>query len=309
MLESLDIPVVYGMEWLKRNGHTEEDNLALVEKNPFLPYALLMSEKEFERLHGAEIPVYTSAPIPIVTRESLARGAVVTENAESGVRFYMLFNRNLLNEERLEILISQKKRELERKQEEIRRKQKEHREYLERRTKVADQKVTKLLYDEVNEMIAALLEQIEKLRREYTETKGQLALAQEEKQQLEEEVAALERILGEKEREKKDLEELIQAYESYLSKKAELRKAEKKLKSLDTVKAETQTQIDKIADEIRLLGERQSELKVQESEASKNLASYEWYQETEAPAGFDALLQGDYTALVARYQAITDPAL
>lgn len=306
MLESLDIPVVYGMEWLKRNGHTEEANLALVEKNPFLPYSLLMSEKEFERLHSAEIPVYTSAPIPIVTRESLANGAMVTENASGGIRFYMLFNCNLLNEERLEVLIAQKRRELERKQAEITRKKKEHREYLERRTKVADQKVTKLLYDEVNDTISALTDRIEKLRREYTETKGQLADAQAEKQQLEGEIAALERTFDEKTREKKDLEELTQAYERYLSKKAELQKAEKKLKSLDAAKAELQNQIGKIADEIRLLEERQSELKVQESDASKELTAYEWYQEAAAPVGFDALLQGDYTALAARYRAITD---
>lgn len=33
--EKLDVPVVYGMEWLKKNGFTEKKNKEIVSKNPF----------------------------------------------------------------------------------------------------------------------------------------------------------------------------------------------------------------------------------------------------------------------------------
>jgi hypothetical protein len=150
-MEGLGIHVVYGMEWLERNGNTEQENLDLVERNPFLPYALLMTERELERLRAAALPVYTSAPIPVVVRESLAdQQRVYTEDAlpGTGVHFYMLFNRNLLNEERLQALLEQKQRELERKNEEIEHRRTEHREYLERRTRINAQKVTRRDYEE-----------------------------------------------------------------------------------------------------------------------------------------------------------------
>lgn len=46
--EKLDVPVVYGMEWLKKNGFTEKKNKEIVSKNPFLPYALILTRQELK---------------------------------------------------------------------------------------------------------------------------------------------------------------------------------------------------------------------------------------------------------------------
>lgn len=308
VLESLDIHVVYGMEWLKRNGNTEEENLALVEKNPFLPYALLMTEKEFEALRNAEASVYTKVPIPVVTRESLAGCCESIPEGmidNSGVHFYMMFNRNLLNEERLEALVLQKKGDLKRRKEDVDRKRKEHREYLERRSKIAGQAVSKSAYEETAANIAAFEAQLDKNRQEYAVTGEQLSAEKETGKHLQEEMAALVRRLDEKLRQKKELEELIEAYESYLEKRKALFECEERLSALDSHKKSLHIGLQKIEEEIRLWEGRKSEFRLKEADTRKQLAEYELYRETVRPSGLPADLLEDYSALTARYQAIT----
>ena len=48
--EKFDIPVIYGMEWLKKNGFGEEKNKRIVSKNPFLPYSLILTQQELKKL-------------------------------------------------------------------------------------------------------------------------------------------------------------------------------------------------------------------------------------------------------------------
>lgn len=114
VFESLDIHVVYGMEWMKRNGYSEEQNLQLVAQHPFLPYALIMTAQELSKLQVADTNVYTSFPIPIITRESLATQCAGEESLQLGnTHFYMLFNENLLNEEKLRQMLWDLQRDLE----------------------------------------------------------------------------------------------------------------------------------------------------------------------------------------------------
>lgn len=54
MLKDLEINIVYGMEWLQKNQNSEECNRELVRQHPFLPYALIMTSEDIEKLQGAE---------------------------------------------------------------------------------------------------------------------------------------------------------------------------------------------------------------------------------------------------------------
>ena len=58
----LGLPVVYGMEWLKKNGNTEEKNRELIHHHPFLPYALILTKKELKKLISHPGNVSTSFP-------------------------------------------------------------------------------------------------------------------------------------------------------------------------------------------------------------------------------------------------------
>ena len=121
-LENLGIHVVYGMEWLGKNGYSEAQNLELVRAHPFLPYALILSEAEVRKLSRNMGGIYTSFPIPIVAREMLEQNIANRESGIirlEGVSFYVWFNENLLNEEKLRNLVQEKERQIEKKRESI----------------------------------------------------------------------------------------------------------------------------------------------------------------------------------------------
>ena len=53
-LQALGLPIVYGLEWLRKNGNTEEENRRLVRRHPFLPYGLMLSKKDLDKLLNEE---------------------------------------------------------------------------------------------------------------------------------------------------------------------------------------------------------------------------------------------------------------
>jgi len=309
MFESLGIHIVYGMEWMKKNGKSEQENLALVERNPFLPYALMMSENDFRRLDDAEMPVYTGTPVPIVTRESLSadapEGSVHPEHV-SGVHFYMMFNRNLLNEERLAELVARRQRDLEYKLEESGKKKQEHREYLERRTRISDQEVTKDGYDSIHSTIDELKDQLQRIRITYTEASEQLASLRNTSEELAAEIGNLAAEIDRFNQKKNDLLILTQAYERYLAQKEMLSRCEKELALLDAEKKAAKTRQKQLEEQIQLLRDKRVECAGKAKEIKEQSAVYQTYQEAEQPEGFQSELLGDYTALMGRYTAITE---
>ena len=62
---------ISSMEWLKKNGYSQKKNQMLVRKNPFLPYALILTRQEIEKLGRNDRNVCTSFPVPIVEREKI----------------------------------------------------------------------------------------------------------------------------------------------------------------------------------------------------------------------------------------------
>ena len=111
----MGIHTVYGMEWLKKNGYSQKKNQMLVRKNPFLPYALILTRQEIEKLGRNDRNVCTSFPVPIVEREKIEEfQEKYTDKIVNfpGISFYILFNENLLDEEKLQAMIWEKKKEI-----------------------------------------------------------------------------------------------------------------------------------------------------------------------------------------------------
>lgn len=110
MLEEAGIHYVYGMEWLRKNQFSVTRNQQLAARQPFLPYSLILSKQELERLSGLSEQVYTSSPIPILLREELEQNAEVQAepvHSYEKLHFYIWFNDNLLDEEKLKQLLSE----------------------------------------------------------------------------------------------------------------------------------------------------------------------------------------------------------
>ncbi|HEY9060655.1 MAG TPA: hypothetical protein VIO64_09170 [Pseudobacteroides sp.] len=71
IFDESNIFVEFGFEWLK--GLTENKNakIKLVKNNPFLPYSLIVSKKDLERIQELEVKAMLTSVVPILVREKL----------------------------------------------------------------------------------------------------------------------------------------------------------------------------------------------------------------------------------------------
>ena len=116
-LDEEGIQYVLGIDWLKHNKRSIEQNHQLITNHPFLPYSLILSQAEMIRFKQIHLQMSTSFPIPIMIREQLDE--VPTHDYKLGhyhletLDFYVWFNEELLDESRLAQLLLLKDKEIE----------------------------------------------------------------------------------------------------------------------------------------------------------------------------------------------------
>lgn len=118
-LAELGIQFYSGMTWLQRNNRSVRENQALVKAQPFLPYSLIMTQSDVEKLAASELALVTPFPIPILVREQLDSATsqeVGTLSQQGNIHFYLYFNDQLLDEVERENLLQIRQRELNLKQ-------------------------------------------------------------------------------------------------------------------------------------------------------------------------------------------------
>ncbi|MGH4050163.1 MAG: hypothetical protein ACREVX_02235 [Clostridium sp.] len=114
-LHQKDITIIYGIDWLKKNKHSEKENIKFIKDNPFLPYSLIMEPEDLIKLQKDDLGIFTSYPIPIVKRESLTNKSSEKVNSLcslNDITFYVSFNNKLINEEELKKLLIEKQGEI-----------------------------------------------------------------------------------------------------------------------------------------------------------------------------------------------------
>ncbi|MFA9465642.1 MAG: hypothetical protein ACERKN_15260 [Velocimicrobium sp.] len=111
LLNSLDIHYVTGMEYLKHSGYNKEQNKELLKKVPLLPFSIMMSERELNKLAKTTVNFYTSFPIPIIIKEQISQFPNRDDSLifkEQQVNLFVAFNKQLLDEKELELLVKEK---------------------------------------------------------------------------------------------------------------------------------------------------------------------------------------------------------
>ncbi|MFW5668166.1 MAG: hypothetical protein ACOCM4_02825 [Acetivibrio ethanolgignens] len=304
VFSDLGIQVVYGMEWLKKNGYSEEENCQLVEKNPFLPYALILSKQELERILAHGRAVYTSFPIPIILREQLESG--IGEMSEgilrfSGLSFYVLFNKDLLNEEKLQLLLEETKERINRKGEAIAIRKKEYREYFERKELIKNQKVSEENYKGVKEEISGferqlelLEEELEGLQKELSETKLLLEKGESKLKESERQVEYQKQRL-------EDFEELKVAYGKYEENQKLLEKCRKEEHRIQEKKKLLKELLEQGQEKQRTLEGGLDRLSRELETWTREYQRYQSYEKTEVKS----VESMNIAELEARYEAVT----
>jgi len=281
-LTGLGIHVVYGMEWLKKNGYPEKANQELVRSHPFLPYGLILSKQEVEKLSRHTGNICTSFPIPIILREHLEK----QDREEPGnirrfedVSFYVLFNENLLNEEKLRELVAEKERQIARKQEAIRIRQEEYQQYFERQEQVKNQSVSRESYEENEKRLKELADQIQGTDEDIRTASQKLAELKEQIELREQDIRRADQELERQRRKAEDFQELRDVYEEYVHFRQELELCRKDMGRLADKQKLSRDKLEKQQERQKSLETERDALLREEEEHQEAVRKYRRYEE------------------------------
>ena len=325
--EKLDFPVVYGMEWLKKNGFTEKKNKEIVSKNPFLPYALILTRQELKKLSEGNGETYTSFPIPIIERENLE--SIKLDRTQSFVKmqdihFYILFNENLLDEEKMEIMIEQKQKDIADIRETMQICKNEYEDYFHRFDVIKRQAVTKENWDKIQK-------KLQKLEKEKEDIFQNIQQARDTKQILKKNFEILQKTLRELEKKiesqaarQRAFKELRTAYAEYEENNKKLQEYEREEERLENRQHLTEEKISQLEENYRELSEQENNLFREEESIQNSCQKFAAYKEINRNVkagkllGVDSTLRTDNNSgvkiipseaevlkLEARYEAVT----
>ena len=325
--EKLDVPVVYGMEWLKKNGFTEKKNKEIVSQNPFLPYALILTRQELKKLSERNGETYTSFPIPIIERENLE--FIKLDRTQSFVKmqdihFYILFNENLLDEEKMEIMIEQKQKDIADIQETMQICKNEYEDYFHRFDVIKRQAVTKENWDKIQK-------KLQKLEKEKEDIFQNIQQARDTKQSLKKNFEILQKTLRELEKKiesqaarQRAFKELRTAYAEYEENNKKLQEYEREEERLENRQHLTEEKISQLEENYRELSGQENSLFREEESIQNACQKFAAYKEINRNVkagkllGVDSTLRTDNNSgvkiipseaevlkLEARYEAVT----
>lgn len=303
LLDELGLHPVYGMNWLDKNGYSSEENTKLVRKQPFLPYALILPKDEIRKLerHGKEI--YTSFPIPLIPRESLEEVLVEEEHSIvnlSGISFYLWFNEKLLNEEELHALIVEKESQIQKKREQIEYKNQEYLEYIERRSALKNQIVTKEVWQKNQTEQEEIQETMQNLEKEFLDTTEALRISMEHIDQLQTVIQEEKQILLQYARRDTDYVTFCKAYENYQKERKLVEQSRQKKTALQEEKTKALHLQQQYMEQMKSLEHERQRIVDRQNVIKDKLVRYESYELQDATSS--NLLPEE---LEARYDAIT----
>lgn len=325
--EKLDVPVVYGMEWLKKNGFTEKKNKEIVSQNPFLPYALILTRQELKKLSERNGETYTSFPVPIIERENLE--SIKLDRTQSFVKmqdihFYILFNENLLDEEKMEIMIEQKQKDIADIQETMQICKNEYEDYFHRFDVIKRQAVTKENWDKIQK-------KLQKLEKEKEDIFQNIQQARDTKQILKKNFEILQKTLRELEKKiesqaarQRAFKEIRTAYAEYEENNKKLQEYEREEERLENRQHLTEEKISQLEENYRELSGQENSLFREEESIQNSCQKFAAYKEINRNVkagkllGVDSTLRTDNNSgvkiipseaevlkLEARYEAVT----
>ncbi len=325
--EKLDVPVVYGMEWLKKNGFTEKKNKEIVSQNPFLPYALILTHQELKKLAERNGETYTSFPVPIIERENLE--SIKLDRTQSFVKmqdihFYILFNENLLDEEKMEIMIEQKQKDIADIRETMQICKNEYEDYFHRFDVIKRQAVTKENWDKIQK-------KLQKLEKEKEDIFQNIQQARDTKQSLKKNFEILQKTLRELEKKiesqaarQRAFKELRTAYAEYEENNKKLQEYEREEERLENRQHLTEEKISQLEENYRELSGQENSLFREEESIQNSCQKFAAYKEINRNVkagkllGVDSTLRTDNNSgvkiipseaevlkLEARYEAVT----
>lgn len=250
-LDSLDIQLVFGLEWLKKQQLGLDSKRELISSNPFLPYSLIMNSRNIDKLRAEEAGVFTSFPIPIIEQEGLEKNLVIKVSNSiytiGNMNFFMRFNDRLLNEEELKKLLQELSDEIIELGKNIEIKDSEIDKYSRDRNKVDSFSTGKADLDKLEKLIKEIKGQIEELGEERERLVDSISSLEKEQSELEASIKDIEKERKRFDEERESFSLLMSDYELYKINKNDFNQKNEELKQkqceMDRVKKKADSEM------------------------------------------------------------------
>lgn len=301
------IEVFYGMEWLTKNGRSAKENAALVAKNPFIPYSIIMEKDVFERFKNMNEELYTSFPIPVIIKGELEKSVENTQGhimTYGNIHFFILFNEHLLDKEELLRMLSQLDKKMTALQKQIADKSEDIRTFGEYRLNIENQMYTTSLYARIQSEIQDQTKEREKIELRQNAIrieKGEIAKDQKENDVRIDECNVL---LGKYRDRKREFEKLSDKYVAYERDKKSLLREQNESDDLKKKQKELESCVEELTDEMEGLKALLRKYKASRADLEKKASVYETF--ADRGQDIEAIMESkEANQLEARYQALT----
>ena len=299
-LKNRDISIKYGMEWLKQNGFSYEKNIEIIKRNPFIPYSLIMNEKDIKSLEKEPLDVFTSTPISIINRldlESELEGVNNDIISIKGINFFVSFNNKLLNEEELMKLITINEKELDRYTRMLADKKEAVKLYQDKRSSIVHSVLDKKYYLGLKESIVVLEAELIKLKQRELDLEKLITNFKETIQKLESSLRLAEDEININIEKLKGFKELCDEYKTYKKNKQLLDEVYERIRVLNNAILQGEDNIKKLNLEINNIDESIRKYENDEEKVKDQLTRFSIYNEGE-------LIKKDIEDLLAEYEAL-----
>lgn len=302
--EEEGISVIYGLEWLKKNGRTMHQNKELVKKNPLLPFCIILAKQEIEKLADAPEELVTGFPIPVLEKEQLEE--LVADNSNNivtlqGMKFFVMFNKQLLDEKELERILEQKKQEMKEYKDKIQIKESEIEDYRKNRNILDNQNFTQFSVDQLSEEVEELKASVEQWKEKSVQCIRQKKELKESQEKNKKEIndANTNKMISENKQQ--EFEEFCSDYEKYEEDLQEQVRIRRKIKDAEKKKESTENHIKDLQHSCDCIKETKSKKEKTIKNAKEQLSIYQAYKSVENSIEE----QMDIMSLEARFKALT----
>lgn len=300
-LKKRDISIIYGMEWLKKNGLSEKENIEIIKKNPFIPYSLIMDSKQVEILKKEPLNIFTSTPIVIVKRESI-KANIASDNENvinfDGIDFFISFNKKLLSEEELKRLIQEKKQEVEEKELQLIEVEKDLKLYTDKKSIIQLSSLTSNSYDSLKIDIEKLKDEKVSLLEEEIKIKKEISKTEEEIKNFDEDKTRLQNMLNLNNNKMSAFKDFRQEYDIYKKNKIKLEEVKERIRMTAKAIEDSEKKIVDIEEKLKEFEKIVNSYREEKKSHINEINRYSMYKSGE-------IIKKDKEDLVAEYDTLT----
>ncbi|MDE6363519.1 MAG: hypothetical protein K2L86_04530 [Lachnospiraceae bacterium] len=306
----LNINIVYGMDWLRKNGYSAQRNEEIVRRQPFLPYALILSKQDLNTVAAHDREVYTSFPVPIILREHLEECMVSQDSGlleMQGVHFFMWFNEKLLDEDALRLLAAEKEQQIQDKKTQTAMRKKEYEEYFEKRERLKSQRLTREIYDKNMTLVSEMKASLEALAKEVHTLRADAQKNEEQVSTLTAGIAKEQHMLDKMQKREKAFALFCKEYERYTECMEQMNRSQKEQERHEQNRRLVKDAIETGRERIKSIESARVELDRRSLDYNSKYSIYEPYRMAESiiTDSEEISLPASIQEQEARFEAIT----